>query len=332
MNTELNHDNPLLQEQELVGKQLCQARTRLGMTLDQIASNLNLDPEIINSLENDEYDQLPAPTFVRGYIRAYATIVGLSADPLIVTYNQQHEDHQPQLIKPPTLSTHRSGDKLLKIATILILTSVVILSVIWWLERSMQGQQASQSNSPEATATQGSDLSKNSEINQNELTSELQPQPSKPDQKKTISEPAGEVVRTKKPEADSIVSPRSRDPGINASASMPNQQGPKLTGQAIQQEAGSEASHGEEFTAPHVGQASLKIEFKEDCWVEIRDSQDTRLMLRIAKAGSTHRVAGIPPFRVKFGNAPAVQMWVDNQPYDLRPHIKGKLARFELNR
>ena len=59
------------------GVRLAQARDELGLPVKEVARMLNLSPSHITALENDDYESLFGPTYVRGYLRSYAQLLGL---------------------------------------------------------------------------------------------------------------------------------------------------------------------------------------------------------------------------------------------------------------
>ena len=70
------------------GSQLRQARLDLKLTPENVAHILHLSPRQIVALENDDYVNLPGPTYVRGYLRGYAQLLGLSAEPIVEAYSR----------------------------------------------------------------------------------------------------------------------------------------------------------------------------------------------------------------------------------------------------
>ncbi len=69
-----------------VGQRLKQARERAGLSRQQVADKLFLHQGYVKALEEDCYEKLPGPTFIKGYIRAYCKFLGLSSDVLINIY------------------------------------------------------------------------------------------------------------------------------------------------------------------------------------------------------------------------------------------------------
>ena len=65
-----------------VGQELAFAREEKGMSQEQIADILNLTLANVIALENDDYESLPSWTYVSGYLRAYARLLGLDSDSL----------------------------------------------------------------------------------------------------------------------------------------------------------------------------------------------------------------------------------------------------------
>lgn len=65
------------------GRRLRRTREQLGLSVDDIASELRLSAFQIRALENDEWDHLPGTTYARGYVKSYARLLGLDADQLL---------------------------------------------------------------------------------------------------------------------------------------------------------------------------------------------------------------------------------------------------------
>lgn len=86
--------NPTHVEQEVIPEQiqpgafLALEREKRDITIEQIASKLNLRVQVIKHLEADEYLDLPQAVFVQGYIRAYCKFLGISPDPVIEAYSR----------------------------------------------------------------------------------------------------------------------------------------------------------------------------------------------------------------------------------------------------
>lgn len=61
---------------ETVGADLRAARTERKQSIDDIAEQLRLKPELVRAIEESDFDKLPGKTYAIGFVRAYAKLVG----------------------------------------------------------------------------------------------------------------------------------------------------------------------------------------------------------------------------------------------------------------
>ena len=54
------------------GDILRKARSKKRLGFKNLSASLNIPEKYLISLEEENYDDLPGPTYIRGYIRAYA--------------------------------------------------------------------------------------------------------------------------------------------------------------------------------------------------------------------------------------------------------------------
>ena len=69
-----------------LGERLRSARKARALSLEQVCDALHLDEQIVLALEEERFEALGAPVFVRGHLKAYARIVGLSPDVVLEAY------------------------------------------------------------------------------------------------------------------------------------------------------------------------------------------------------------------------------------------------------
>lgn len=69
------------------GTQLRAMREAAQLTVDDVAHQLKLARRQVLAIENDDFDALPGPTFVRGFIRNYARLLRIDATPLLEASN-----------------------------------------------------------------------------------------------------------------------------------------------------------------------------------------------------------------------------------------------------
>ncbi len=71
------------------GALLKQEREKKGLTHAQISQQTRLRPHILEAIENEEWDLLPAPTLVMGFIRSYARVLGIDEDRILELYREE---------------------------------------------------------------------------------------------------------------------------------------------------------------------------------------------------------------------------------------------------
>ena len=69
------------------GEYLKRERELRGITLDEISKSSNISKTYLKCLESDDFENLPADVFIRGFIRCYAQLTGMDGDEAILAYN-----------------------------------------------------------------------------------------------------------------------------------------------------------------------------------------------------------------------------------------------------
>ena len=66
-----------------VGQALAAKRGERGLTIEQVEASTRIRADHLRALEADQLDRLPAPVYAKGYLRTYATYLGLDAEELV---------------------------------------------------------------------------------------------------------------------------------------------------------------------------------------------------------------------------------------------------------
>jgi len=88
---------------------------RARIDVSEIEAQTKIRAKYLRALENEEWDLLPGPTFVRSFLRTYAQALGLDAKALVDEYRMSYEqpselDHQP-VMSPPRRAPTRASSK-----------------------------------------------------------------------------------------------------------------------------------------------------------------------------------------------------------------------------
>ncbi|MEP7247883.1 MAG: RodZ domain-containing protein, partial [Gammaproteobacteria bacterium] len=78
---------------------------------------------------------------------------------------------------------------------------------------------------------------------------------------------------------------------------------------------------------------NVTLKFASDSWVEVYDANGAKLFYDIGAASSSHKLTGIPPLRVTFGNAPGVRIEVNGKRARVPANaVENDTAQFTINR
>jgi cytoskeleton protein RodZ len=91
------------------GRRLAAERTRLGLSVGEMATRLRLHPKQVQAIENQSLPALPAP-FLRGFVRNYAKELRLDPAPLIAELNALLGPQAGEPQRVATAANSLSGD------------------------------------------------------------------------------------------------------------------------------------------------------------------------------------------------------------------------------
>lgn len=114
------------------GAQLKVAREALGMSTREAADRLNWMPDYVAVIESDNYEKLRNPAFARGYIKAYARLVGLDENVQLAAFDQirAHSTSNTQAQKKQTQPLHLQKTGLGVVIGLGVLLMLVLF--LWW--------------------------------------------------------------------------------------------------------------------------------------------------------------------------------------------------------
>ena len=113
---------------EELGRYLKQQRELRGLSLEVVAQATKIPPTLILALESGQFERLPARVFVVNYIRAYAQVIGLSADEAVLRYEEV--DRQAAATPPMELEQKRKKRALASLAGLLLAALVAVVVAV----------------------------------------------------------------------------------------------------------------------------------------------------------------------------------------------------------
>ncbi|KAF1017476.1 MAG: Cytoskeleton protein RodZ [Stenotrophomonas maltophilia] len=91
------------------GERLRQAREAAGLSLDEVGQRLRMPVQVVRSLEQEQWQRLGAPVFVRGQLRSYAKLLKVDESEVLA-------QAQVGPVVPPTLVSHTHTPRARRIA------------------------------------------------------------------------------------------------------------------------------------------------------------------------------------------------------------------------
>ena len=121
------------------GAALRKARRAAGLEVADVAEMLNLREAIVLAIEEDRFDDLPARTFARGYVRSYANLMSLDANDAVAGFEQVATAEVASLRPPiPTsapalreIPMRRPAVIFGGVVILIVLTATAVLAAFW---------------------------------------------------------------------------------------------------------------------------------------------------------------------------------------------------------
>lgn len=304
------------------GGALRQARETQGLSVQEVASNLRLGPKQIEAIETDHFEKLPEPTIVRGFIRNYAKLLKINAEPLLDAYTViVPSSIQYELtVKPTSNMLVTSGDKP-KTSSYIWAGLAALLALGAWLFYQNYIEKPSPTK-PSA----------NIESSTKEALEPL-PETALPAAERATQEASSlqpSIELTLPPTADIRPSPPSTDltavpaNNVNPAAITPN--AISVVATPVAPMPAAEPA----FAAAPAGMAKLEFNATQETWVNIVDASGREIYNKTIFAGSRESMDVKPPVDVTVGNAGATSLNMNGKAINLAPHSRNNVAHIKL--
>ena len=265
-----------------IGTDLRAARERLGWELEAVAAHLRIRPNVLSTIEDGNFAELPSGAYTLGFVRSYASALGLDADETARRFHAETAEltQQPKLTFPAPVP-----ERGVPVGAVVLLGAVLVVGayVGWYrLSANQPGEE------PVRAVPQ-------------RLAELVQPPPAPP----PVPETAPRVIVEAAPAPMTLpsVAPTSAAAAIPASGVF----GPPLATNPVSPGAG---------LPPLPEGTRIVLRAKADSWLQVRDRQGPVLLNRVLRAGETWPVPpGKQPGQLLLttGNAGGTEVLVDGQ-------------------
>jgi cytoskeleton protein RodZ len=296
------------------GPLLAAERQRLGWSIGDVAAKLRMSIAQIEALERADYARLPTGTFLRGFVRSYAKLLGADPVAALDMLERAHaESRRPGIVVPSqNIKIRVPGEHISPVGSRTLLLAALALTLAagfgywWFFIKPGQTGVSAVAAAPKASTP---------------LIDVQQPASAAGDAP-PLPLPPPEAADA--PKADSA---KPAVPAGNAAgeASVPSQ--PEAT-TPIPAKPVAQAKPSKP-TVP-AGSGSLRFVFSGESWVEVVDGSGRTVLSRKYQGGEVEQVVGKLPLSIVIGNAPATKLSYNDVNFDLAPHTKVAVARVTL--
>ena len=327
------------------GETLRQARESNGWSLAEVALKLNLTVTSLSNLEAGAFDKLPGHTFARGYIRAYAKLLGMDQTVLVQQFDQStgtdsqgSNVHALGRIEEPVRVSHT----ILRIVSLLLLIAVIGGGFVWWQDQTSQRSKDVTSLAPEHVEVEGADgTTQIHPIDEPEdqavaegqaegATALALPQ-SETTAESTGAEPVAPATAPAAPAATTPAAPVHTPAPVVAAPATPAPNAPATPAPTdTAPVVAATPAPTAEAAVPAAGDGQVQLQFTADCWAQVTDGRGKVLFSGLKHKGDSVSVSGKPPLAVRLGVARAAQVSYNGQPVDIAPFTSGETARLKL--
>ena len=329
-----------IHEPAAFGQQLMLAREKAGMTLDEAARALNLKQEMVEAIEDSDMDKLPPVTFVQGYIRSYARLLGLSEDKILdefeaeVPHNLESELHP----RPPSPEGANSQSPFIKLISLLVIVVALLVLVYavysYYIERTEHIEQASLAAAdammqlpPEAPL-----IEQPAGITDDDaLSVDIQPATAEAEEilPEAVVEPVAALTQQEGLQLEQADTELAEAEEAAADAAVADVM---ATEDTVASEVNIEDIVTVAKPQPITGGDVLALSAEQESWAQIVDANDIQLFYGMMKPGRELNLTGQAPFEVFLGNAPVVSLSLNSTDIDMTKYIRSNnIAQFKVS-
>jgi cytoskeleton protein RodZ len=143
-----------------IGQTLRETRMRNRIDITEVEAGTKIRAKYLRALENEEWDLLPGPTFVKTFLRSYADYLGLDSRLLVEEYKQRFERPSTMELTPfarPAGLRERRRRAVLGPGLVVVVGLVVVLGALYalgtWGSDDNGEREPNTVGQPEATPT-----------------------------------------------------------------------------------------------------------------------------------------------------------------------------------
>jgi len=294
-------DNPAIK----IGGELRNAREAKSMTVEEVARRLNLEAYVVDKLEHNDYEFLPEPAYIRGYLLAYIRLMELPVA-LLKSFDEANLVNQPLLHGSRRAKSACGQDGWGQCIGVGLVVVLVIVLALWVMEQPFYLQESEQT-----VVEQDSGMAPAME--------EAAP----------VSVP---VMPDGPDEATAMMDVDTNSEMESAEISQAEAAGPEAVEPSKPVEAETTGEADVIAMVQEVVKPVLAMKFSDDTWIRVDDADGNRLEAGTFRNGQEISVAHDGELHLIIGRTQNVELSYAGEAVDLSRFKSGGVARMVLGR
>lgn len=314
------------------GHLLRKKREALGLSVQEAADALHITMHYVRSLESDAHDKLPGDVFIKGYLRAYANLLGLDSTVLINVYNEytnQREDADMSSFGRRRRRRNRNTPWIVFSG----IAFVVMAIVLWYF--SSGSNAAARTSAPDSPGSASGALlaSVSSEPADQDEPAQAQAIPVLVEPGQPIVVPLGVKEPAQTPQA-ALQPTTVEDRAIELSYPSAQEGDASLVSEALPEapaipdeltlaeRPNNDSEPGNVIRIDAGGEDVVQIRFSAESMVQVQDASEEQVYRDVRVAGDVLRINGTAPFNILLGEASHVTLSFNGEEIDFSASIR----------
>ena len=126
-----------------IGSTLRETRMRERIDISEVETHTKIRAKYLRAIENEEWDLLPGPVYVKSFLKTYGDYLGLDSRPLLDEFKRRYESPTDHEVRPMASRSSRERERaargprrpLVPPAVLIVLVLVVVVGVLYLIGR-----------------------------------------------------------------------------------------------------------------------------------------------------------------------------------------------------
>ena len=276
------------------GEILCRARKEKGLAAEEVMLHLGITQRTLNALEKDEYDALPSPLYVKGYIRRYCSVLDMSDAGVLADFDAQVKE-LGLVNKELSIRLDRDFNRKIinwKLIIPTILALLLAILILWTFLSKKPDRETKELSLKEPLSVSQEPVSPQSLMNGG----------------------VSSTIETDYKETDTLEIDTKNKSAIDISTAETNNAETNFV--ELEPELATVLKSTEVLVVAK-GSEILQINVIKQSWIQILDAKGDILLADLKPSGYQSEVKGTAPFNVTLGYAPGVELILNGQRVDI---------------